>query len=137
MAKRKCLEWGFDFTDFGSGKEWKQFLKRHKCKLVGTKDLGYGAYKTYGHKPDAYMYKCNGVGITTTHPGKKTPKRPDFDGFLGYVGVEFTEKAKPKWKKMRKDFVKSAEYIKEETRCDAQFIAPPSVIKKQKKWIPS
>ena len=132
MAKRKCLEWGFDFTDFGTGKAWKQFLKRHKCKLVGKPVLGYDAMRRFGHKPDAYLYKCNGVGITTTHPGTATKKRSDLEGSLGYVGVEFTEKAKQKWKKMRKDFVKSAEWIKEETRCDAQFVSPPSVVKKEK-----
>lgn len=88
--------------------------------------------KRFGHKPDAYLYECNGVGITTTHPGTATKKRPDLAGSLGYVGVEFTPKSKKKWKNMRKDFVKSAEWIKEETRCDSGFVAPPSVVKKEK-----
>ena len=133
MAKRKCLEWGFDFTDFGSAKNWQSFLKRNRCKLAGTRRL-YGDYneKAFGHKPSHYLWKCNGIGMTTTHPGKATKKRSDLNGFIGYVGVEFTEKSKPKWKKMRKDFVDSAEYIKEETRCDAGFVSTPSEIRKRK-----
>lgn len=132
MAKRKCLEWGFDLTDFPSHKDWKDYLKKHRCKLVKKVKL-YGDYaeRQYGHKPDHYLYSCNGVGITTTHPGRATKKRPEFGGFIGYVGVEFTEKAKKKWKKMRDDFVANAN-IKEEKRCESQFVSPPSMVKKMK-----
>jgi len=133
MAKRKCLNWGFDLTDFPSHKDWTVFLKRHRCKLVKKVRL-YGDYaeQAFGHKPDHYLYSCNGVGITTTHPGKATRKRPQMDGALGYVGVEFTEKAKGKWKRMRDDFVESASFIKEEERCESGFVSPPSIIKKKK-----
>lgn len=131
--KKNCLEWGFDLTNFPSQKDWKAFLKRHRCKLVKKVKL-YGDYaeRQFGHKPDHYLWQCNGVGITTTHPGKATKKRRDLEGFLGYVGVEFKPIAKLKWRTMRDDFVKSASDIKEETPCDSGFVSPPSLIRKRK-----
>lgn len=133
MAKK----YGLDFTDFPSYKAFQGFLHRNKCKLLKTKvtmvtKSGKSVSQDmFGHKPDAYIWGCNGVKFVSEHPGKRTRKRPDLDGALGYMCFEYTNTSK--FNKIFNDLKESTSYIKGKTRGSCPYISSPSEVAKIRK----
>lgn len=132
MAEKK-VEWGFDLSGFRSRAQLEGFMKKHKCRRDGSKEITVKgrpkkALKDYEAKYRYYFWKCPGFAFTTGQSGT--------EGYLGYVGAEINPEAMPKWRAFRNDFKKSAS-VKDESPHKNDFISPPSEMRKRPKidWI--
>lgn len=119
--------WDFDFTGFGTYREWRSFLADNNFTSIGASERRAKekypnseetreqmSIKMFGEKEDWMFSHPSGIRMMTEHPGRKTKLRPDFDGFVGWIYVGIPAGKLDTWKKIREDIFKRADDVKGE-----------------------
>lgn len=132
MAKKECREWGFDLTGFKSSEDFEKLLDRHdikkhriicvkshdEVKKVGESDVNcsYVKYR-YSNDDESLILETGNEPLQGCYdqPRFREPEK----GFAGYIGITG---ALEKVKALAKDIKKTAEYVKDESKCRRDFI---------------
>ena len=116
LPTKKRMDWGFDNSGMGSGKDFDNFLKKNKFAKKGC--VGYKSVvtKKVSDKGKTYCHfeNTDKIRILTEKHGK--------DGYLGYVGVTIPSDKLNEWEKVKKDFIDKTD-IKEENPNDNPYIS--------------
>jgi hypothetical protein len=116
-VKGKCIKgikWGFDLTDFGSSKNFKKIVNKHKLVSRRQKiDTNYYNYIWEGH--NLKMVTANNpITGAFSHPKYREPDV----GYASYIGIQGKEK---NVRDLVKDIKKNAS-IKDESKLERDFI---------------
>lgn len=119
VKKRICREWGFDLTGFGTASKFKGLLKRHhltKHKKECEK-TPIGTYCTFVWKNKDIKLITGNNPITGKYTREK--QRLPEKGYASYIGITGNPK---KVEALAKDIKRTAEFIKDESKCEREFI---------------
>lgn len=121
----KQIIWGFDLTQFSSGKDFQKLLDRHNLKKFRKfdpyyNDKGYrGITKYYEWSNSKLKIITNYNAINGESSDRYKKGGPENIGFTGYIGIEGD---KDKVIALTKDIKNTAEYIKDESPYKRDYI---------------